>query len=131
MLNLPRCVVPLLSENLSHRLTCFRMFWPKEIWGLHGEALADFKDTSNASQAVQCLNHMVTDALRLAPHCTFCWVMIRIPANIACRLQLHHATVHTTVPSCCLLLCFCVPHESTPVHRCSFHWNTSPILEVT
>ena len=41
-----------------------RMFWPKEIWGLYADSLADFKEPRNARQAVQCLNHMVTDALR-------------------------------------------------------------------
>ncbi|KAL0033731.1 hypothetical protein WJX77_002894 [Trebouxia sp. C0004] len=58
-----------------------RMFWPKEIWGLYGEALADFKDPSNASQAVQCLNHMVTDALRHAPECLRYMGQVRDPQN--------------------------------------------------
>jgi len=53
-----------MSLHVAHKVCLSRMFWPKEIWGLYGEALADFKDPSNASQAVQCLNHMVTDALR-------------------------------------------------------------------
>ena len=53
-----------MSLHVVHMVCLSRMFWPKEIWGLYGEALADFKDPSNASQAVQCLNHMVTDALR-------------------------------------------------------------------
>ncbi len=55
-----------MSLHVVHMVCLSRMFWPKEIWGLYGEALADFKDPSNASQAVQCLNHMVTDALRSA-----------------------------------------------------------------
>ncbi|DBB12544.1 TPA: hypothetical protein ACH3X3_005339 [Trebouxia sp. C0006] len=58
-----------------------RMFWPKEIWGLYGEALADFKEPSNASQAVQCLNHMVTDALRHAPECLRYMEQVRNPQN--------------------------------------------------
>ena len=53
-----------MSLHVTHMVCLSRMFWPKEIWGLYGEALADFKEPSNASQAVQCLNHMVTDALR-------------------------------------------------------------------
>jgi hypothetical protein len=57
---------PAMSLHVVHMVCLSRMFWPKEIWGLYGEALADFKDPSNASQAVQCLNHMVTDALRSA-----------------------------------------------------------------
>ena len=55
---------PVMSLHVTHMVCLSRMFWPKEIWGLYGEALADFKEPSNASQAVQCLNHMVTDALR-------------------------------------------------------------------
>ena len=55
---------PAMSLHVAHMVCLSRMFWPKEIWGLYGEALADFKEPSNASQAVQCLNHMVTDALR-------------------------------------------------------------------
>ena len=55
---------PVMSLHVVNMVCFSRMFWPKEIWGLYGEALADFKEPSNASQAVQCLNHMVTDALR-------------------------------------------------------------------
>ena len=48
-----------------HDISCMcRMFWPKSIWGQYGKSLADFKNPANATQAVQCLNHMVTDALR-------------------------------------------------------------------
>lgn len=36
-----------------------RMFWPKEIWGKHGDSLEDFKDPENAEAAVACLNDMV------------------------------------------------------------------------
>ncbi|KAL6770753.1 SQS1 [Auxenochlorella protothecoides x Auxenochlorella symbiontica] len=41
-----------------------RMFWPKEIWGKHGDSLEDFKDPENAEAAVACLNDMIADALR-------------------------------------------------------------------
>jgi len=40
-----------------------RMFWPKEIWGLYGEKLDDFKEPENRAEALQCLNHMITNAL--------------------------------------------------------------------
>ncbi|GIL43026.1 hypothetical protein Vafri_829 [Volvox africanus] len=46
-----------------------RMFWPREIWGQYGTSLEDFKDPVNRKQAVQCLNHMITDALRHLPYC--------------------------------------------------------------
>ena len=43
--------------------TC-RMFWPREIWGRYAEQLADFQHQRHSKAAVQCLNHMITDALR-------------------------------------------------------------------
>ena len=43
--------------------TC-RMFWPREIWGKYAEQLADFQHQRHSKAAVQCLNHMITDALR-------------------------------------------------------------------
>jgi farnesyl-diphosphate farnesyltransferase len=46
-----------------------RMFWPKEVWGEYATTLEDFKDPENAEQAVACLNHLVTDALRHLPEC--------------------------------------------------------------
>ncbi|GLC35682.1 hypothetical protein PLESTB_000483400 [Pleodorina starrii] len=46
-----------------------RMFWPKEVWGRYGSSLDDFKSPANRKQAVQCLNHLVTDALRHLPYC--------------------------------------------------------------
>lgn len=39
-----------------------RMFWPRDIWGRYGTALADFKEPANRRQAVRCLNHMVRRA---------------------------------------------------------------------
>lgn len=46
-----------------------RMFWPREIWGRYAEQLADFQHQRHSKAAVQCLNHMITDALRHAPYC--------------------------------------------------------------
>mmetsp|Transcript_12259 Transcript_12259/g.23416 ORF Transcript_12259/g.23416 Transcript_12259/m.23416 type:complete len:272 (-) Transcript_12259:347-1162(-) len=46
-----------------------RMFWPKEIWGLYAEQLEEFKDAENRDSAVQCLNHLVTNALEHMPDC--------------------------------------------------------------
>lgn len=59
-----------------------RAFWPKEIWGQYAVKLADLRaKIDNASknnsaearfehdQAMACLNHMVADALTLAPSC--------------------------------------------------------------
>ncbi|KAL0033854.1 hypothetical protein WJX77_007767 [Trebouxia sp. C0004] len=46
-------VACLTTRSQRWMISAARMFWPKEIWGLYGDALADFKDPGNASQAVQ------------------------------------------------------------------------------
>jgi len=43
-----------------------RMFWPREIWGKYAEKLDEFKEPENREEAVKCLNHMITDALKHA-----------------------------------------------------------------
>lgn len=44
-----------------------RMFWPKEIWGQYAGELREFADRRNEAKAVQCLNHMVANALAHIP----------------------------------------------------------------
>ncbi|KAF6264647.1 farnesyl-diphosphate farnesyltransferase [Scenedesmus sp. NREL 46B-D3] len=46
-----------------------RMFWPHEIWGEYGSSLEDFKQPANRRAAVQCLNHLVCNALDHLPYC--------------------------------------------------------------
>lgn len=77
------------------------MFWPKEIWGLYADSLADFKEPRNARQAVQCLNHMVTDALRYI-------------TRVLC-------TPNFNIGACCCSLmddpaCLCALTEPTPLY---------------
>lgn len=43
-----------------------RAFWPRDIWGGYAPSLAAVRA---APGAVECLNHMVADALQHAPHC--------------------------------------------------------------
>ncbi|KAG1666441.1 hypothetical protein FOA52_015111 [Chlamydomonas sp. UWO 241] len=45
-----------------------RMFWPKEIWGMYGKSLADFKEPSKREAALRCLNHMIVNALQHMPY---------------------------------------------------------------
>ncbi|CAA7019875.1 unnamed protein product [Microthlaspi erraticum] len=40
-----------------------RMFWPREIWGKYVDKLEDLKNEDKSTEAVQCLNDMVTNAL--------------------------------------------------------------------
>jgi len=44
-----------------------RIFYPKEIWSHYSEKIEDFKDPKNINKGLQCLNHMVTNALELLP----------------------------------------------------------------
>lgn len=46
-----------------------RMWWPKDVWGRYAASLEDFKQPAQAGKAVQCLNHMITDALGHACSC--------------------------------------------------------------
>jgi len=46
-----------------------RMFWPREVWGRYGKSLDAFRHPGARTPAVQCLNHLVSDALRHLPHC--------------------------------------------------------------
>ncbi|GMH39565.1 hypothetical protein BSKO_07463 [Bryopsis sp. KO-2023] len=46
-----------------------RMFWPRDVWGLYGKELEDFKAPENREGAIKCLNHLITDALRHVPSC--------------------------------------------------------------
>ncbi|KAK9822619.1 hypothetical protein WJX74_010934 [Apatococcus lobatus] len=45
-----------------------RMFWPREIWGKYVSSLDDLRHPQNEAAALHCLNHMICDALRHAPH---------------------------------------------------------------
>ena len=44
-----------------------RIFWPKEIWSMYTKKLENFKEMEHADSAVQCLNHMITNALEHIP----------------------------------------------------------------
>ena len=44
-----------------------RIFWPKEIWSSYTKKLENFKEMNYAEPAVQCLNHLITNALEHVP----------------------------------------------------------------
>lgn len=46
-----------------------RMFWPRDIWSKYANKLEDFKYEENSDKAVQCLNDLVTNALRHVEDC--------------------------------------------------------------
>ena len=46
-----------------------RIFWPEEVWSRYTAKLDNFRDPSNSKEAVQCLNHLITNALSHIPDC--------------------------------------------------------------
>ncbi|KAL5855948.1 hypothetical protein ACOSQ4_005750 [Xanthoceras sorbifolium] len=46
-----------------------RIFWPREIYSKYVDKVEDLKCEENSVKAVQCLNEMVTDALKHAGDC--------------------------------------------------------------
>ncbi|KAF3596606.1 hypothetical protein DY000_02027894 [Brassica cretica] len=57
-----------------------RMFWPRKIWGKYAGKLEDLKYEKNSSNAVQCLNEMVTDALTHIEDCLKYMAALRDPS---------------------------------------------------
>lgn len=57
-----------------------RMFWPKEIWGNYARRLSDFKLERNSGSAVECLNHMILNALEHAENSLEYLSRLRDPA---------------------------------------------------
>ncbi|CAL9228005.1 unnamed protein product [Arabidopsis halleri] len=57
-----------------------RMFWPREIWGKYVDNLEDLKNEEKSTQAVQCLNEMVTNALTHVEDCLKSLASLRDPA---------------------------------------------------
>lgn len=55
-----------------------RTFWPRQIWGRYMEDINDNKD-SDSDESIYGLNHMVADALELAPQCLEYLRMINDP----------------------------------------------------
>jgi farnesyl-diphosphate farnesyltransferase len=41
-----------------------RFFWPKEIWGQYAKSMEDLVKPENHDKALQCLSHMVYNAMR-------------------------------------------------------------------
>ena len=48
-----------------------RAFWPQDIWKQYSQTKkrAEFAEAEATVRAVECLNHMVTDALECVPEC--------------------------------------------------------------
>lgn len=55
-----------------------RTFWPRQIWGKYVTYLDELKDSEDAT-SMFALNHMVSDALKLAPNCLKYLQSIRNP----------------------------------------------------
>ena len=58
-----------MLQSVSYTLTLvYRLLWPKEIWSLYAAQLQDFLLPLHVEAAVNCLNHMICDALQHACH---------------------------------------------------------------
>jgi farnesyl-diphosphate farnesyltransferase len=57
-----------IIRDLLEDLNEGRNFWPYEIWHLYTDRIENFI-SSHSTEALYCLNHMVTDALKHAPKC--------------------------------------------------------------
>jgi farnesyl-diphosphate farnesyltransferase len=67
-----------IIRDIHEDLDECRTFWPREIWGNYAGAMYDFKE-SESLESLYGLNHMVTDALKLAPQCLQYLSLIRDP----------------------------------------------------
>jgi len=46
-----------------------RIFWPRAVWSKYAQQLADFKDPKFETEAVYCLNDLITNAMQHVPDC--------------------------------------------------------------
>ena len=46
-----------------------RLFWPRSVWSLYAKEVKDFTLYENRGNALACLNHLITDALKHAEDC--------------------------------------------------------------
>eukprot|EP00049_Salpingoeca_infusionum_P011727 m.205305 g.205305 ORF g.205305 m.205305 type:complete len:416 (-) comp15014_c1_seq2:4970-6217(-) len=46
-----------------------RTWWPEQVWSKYTAKLSDFARPENRKQALECLNHLVADALGHVPDC--------------------------------------------------------------
>jgi farnesyl-diphosphate farnesyltransferase len=56
--------------------------WPREVWAKYADKLEDFKDGHNNSNALLCLNEMVTDALSHGLDCLQYMASLQDSANL-------------------------------------------------
>ncbi|KAI3780842.1 hypothetical protein L2E82_10835 [Cichorium intybus] len=57
-----------------------RVYWPRQVWSRYANKPEDFKNKENSAKAIQCLNHMVTNALIHVEECLKYLTGIRDPA---------------------------------------------------
>ncbi|CCF60810.1 hypothetical protein KAFR_0L01990 [Kazachstania africana CBS 2517] len=52
-----------IIRDYAEDLEAGRSFWPKEIWSMYAEKLTDFQDPYMERKGVDCMNHLVLNAL--------------------------------------------------------------------
>mmetsp|Transcript_22050 Transcript_22050/g.55262 ORF Transcript_22050/g.55262 Transcript_22050/m.55262 type:complete len:564 (-) Transcript_22050:60-1751(-) len=90
-------------EDYNEETDTRRVFWPRQIWGKYTDKLENFTFGKNETQAVACLNHMVTDALRHLPY------SIEYLSNISDEQNFLFCAIPQVMAAHTLALCYANP----------------------
>jgi len=58
-----------IIRDYHEDLVSGRIFWPREIWNGYAYHIEDLQYIPASGNALACLNHLISDALRHVPHC--------------------------------------------------------------
>eukprot|EP00731_Ephydatia_muelleri_P000209 Em0001g209a len=86
-----------------------REFWPREGWSKFGEKLTDFQQPENRDKAVQCLNHLITNALQHIPD------VLEYLSRIRNQSVFNFCAIPQTMAIATLALCYNNPSVFTGV----------------
>mmetsp|Transcript_41167 Transcript_41167/g.80486 ORF Transcript_41167/g.80486 Transcript_41167/m.80486 type:complete len:564 (+) Transcript_41167:231-1922(+) len=90
-------------EDYNEETNTRRVFWPRQIWGQYTDKLENFTFGKNEAQALACLNHMVTDALRHLPY------SIEYLSNISDEQNFLFCAIPQVMAAHTLSLCYANP----------------------
>lgn len=86
-----------------------REFWPREGWSKFGRKLTDFQQLENREKAVQCLNHLITNALQHIPD------VLEYLSRIRNQSVFNFCAIPQTMAIATLALCYNNPRVFTGV----------------
>jgi farnesyl-diphosphate farnesyltransferase len=76
-----------------------RIWWPQELWSKYTDNLENFSKPEHVESAVQCLNHMITDALVHVPQVLQCLNHIQDGPMLSC-CAIPHLVAMATLSAC-------------------------------